>query len=209
MNTKNPCGLRPQGSFHARTSSTTVSPSCSSSASRNSLCRFGCADCFRGRWWESAFDTITDGENGQPQKDGFGQPRGRLDIRADGGQVLVGGLETHRVERDVQGLLEALHPRLGGVRIGLLMGFGLPGDDRADLQLVRRARAWFAVLRELGADDPEQPTFRALTVKGSLWSYSVNRKRGTRMRPGSLIERANTDMVERGVPVSERNKAGR
>lgn len=89
------------------------------------------------------------------------------------------------------------------------MGFGLPGDDRADLQLVRRARAWFAVLRELGADDPEQPTFRALTVKGSLWSYSVNRKRGTRMRPGSLIERANTDMVERGVPVSERNKAGR
>lgn len=36
MSTKNLCGLRPQGFFHSTTSSTTVTPSCSSSASRNS-----------------------------------------------------------------------------------------------------------------------------------------------------------------------------
>jgi integrase len=108
-------------------------------------------------------------------------------------------------------------------------------NDRADLQLVGRARAWFAVLRELGADGPDQPTFRALTVKGGLRSYPANRKRGTRMRPGSLNERfqllaeqagvpyidgkkvtshswragANTDMAEKGVPLAERNLAGR
>ncbi|MFB6505650.1 hypothetical protein ACFC07_21835 [Streptomyces sp. NPDC056099] len=114
-------------------------------------------------------------------------------------------------------------------------GSGRYINDRADLQLVHRARAWFAVLRELGADGPDQPTFRALTVKGGLRSYPANRKRGTRMRPGSLNERlqllaeqagvpyidgkkvtshswragANTDMAEKGVPLAERNRAGR
>lgn len=108
-------------------------------------------------------------------------------------------------------------------------------NDRADLQLVRRARAWFAVLRELGANGPDQPTFRALTVKGGLRSYPADRERGTRMRPGSLNERfqllaeqagvpyidgkkvtshswragANTDMAEKGVSLAERNAAGR
>jgi hypothetical protein len=108
-------------------------------------------------------------------------------------------------------------------------------NDRGDLQLVRRARAWLDVLRQLGADGPDDPLFRALTVKGGLRSYAATRKRGTRMRPGSLNERlqllaeqagvpyidgkkvtshswragANTDMAEKGVPLAERNKAGR
>ncbi|MFI7240425.1 hypothetical protein [Streptomyces cyaneofuscatus] len=107
--------------------------------------------------------------------------------------------------------------------------------DRADLQLVRRARAWLAVLHELGADGPNDPLFRALTVKGGLRSYPADRKRGKRMRPGSLNERlqhlaeqagvpyidnqkvtshswragANTDMKARGVPLAERNLADR
>jgi integrase len=108
-------------------------------------------------------------------------------------------------------------------------------EDRSDLQIVRRARAWLAVLHELGADGPNDPLFRALTVKGNLRKYPADRKRGTKMRPGSLNERlqlladqagvpyidgkkvtshswragANTDMAEKGVPLAERNKAGR
>ncbi|MGW7090067.1 tyrosine-type recombinase/integrase [Streptomyces sp. NPDC054871] len=108
-------------------------------------------------------------------------------------------------------------------------------NDRDDLQLVRRARAWLAVLRQLGADGPDDPLFRSLTVKGGLRSYPATRKRGKRMRPGSLNERlqllaeragvpyidgkkvtshswragANTDMAEKGVTLAERNKAGR
>ncbi|MEU6760365.1 hypothetical protein [Streptomyces sp. NPDC046685] len=107
--------------------------------------------------------------------------------------------------------------------------------DREDLQLVRRARAWFAVLRDLGADAPNLPVFRALTVKGELRKYPVDRKRGVRMRPGSLDERlqelaeragvpyidgkkvtshgwragANTDLIKANVSLAERNKAGR
>ncbi|MEU5811542.1 hypothetical protein [Streptomyces sp. NPDC047718] len=108
-------------------------------------------------------------------------------------------------------------------------------QDREDLQLVRRARAWFAVLRDLDADAPNLPVFRALTVKGELRKYPADRKRGVRMRPGSLDERlqelaeragvpyidgkkvtshgwragANTDMIEAGVPLLDRNVAGR
>ncbi|MFD4933385.1 hypothetical protein [Streptomyces virginiae] len=107
--------------------------------------------------------------------------------------------------------------------------------DREDLQLVRRAQAWFAVLRELGAYGPHLPVFRALTVKGGLRKYPADRERGVRMRPGSLDARlqelaeragipyidgkkvtshgwragANTDMIQAGVPLAERNKAGR
>ncbi|MFD6967724.1 hypothetical protein [Streptomyces sp. NPDC059949] len=52
-------------------------------------------------------------------------------------------------------------------------------DDREDVQLVRRARAWLGVLGELGADGPHQPLFRALTTKGNLRKYPANRKRGS------------------------------
>lgn len=91
------------------------------------------------------------------------------------------------------------------------------------------------MLRELGADGPDQPTFRALTVKGGLRSYPADRERGTRMRSGSLNERlqllaeragvpytdgkkatshswragANTGMAEKGVSLAERIAAGR
>ncbi|MEU5181121.1 tyrosine-type recombinase/integrase [Streptomyces longwoodensis] len=108
-------------------------------------------------------------------------------------------------------------------------------QDREDLQLVRRARAWLAVLDELGARSPDEPLFRALTVKGNLVKYREDRKRGKRMRPGTLNERlqlladragvpyidgqkvrshswragANTDMIEAGVPLKDRNEAGR
>ncbi|MER6520243.1 hypothetical protein ABT246_25730 [Streptomyces sp. NPDC001553] len=107
--------------------------------------------------------------------------------------------------------------------------------DREDLQLVRRGRAWRVVLRELGADAPHLPVFRALTVQGKLRKYPADRKRGVRMRPGSLDDRlqelaeragtpyidgkkvtshgwragANTDMIKAGVPLAERNIAGR
>ncbi|MGW1764497.1 tyrosine-type recombinase/integrase [Streptomyces sp. NPDC002073] len=107
--------------------------------------------------------------------------------------------------------------------------------DREDLQLVRRARAWYAVLHELGADAPHLPVFRALTTKGKLRKYPATRERGVRMRPGSLDDRlqelaeragvpyidgkkvtshgwragANTDMIEAGVPLLDRNLAGR
>ncbi|MFE3638172.1 hypothetical protein [Streptomyces sp. NPDC059168] len=107
--------------------------------------------------------------------------------------------------------------------------------DREDLQLVRRARAWLAVLHELGADAPDDPLFRSLTKKGKLRKYPEDRKRGQRMRPGSLNERlqvladraglpyiagqkvtshswragANTDMIAAGVTLKDRNWAGR
>ncbi|MFE3124334.1 hypothetical protein ACFXHD_13045 [Streptomyces hydrogenans] len=107
-------------------------------------------------------------------------------------------------------------------------------EDRADLQLIRRGRAWYAVLRELGADGPTDPVFRALTTKGRLRKYPADRKRGNRLAEGSLNERlqllaeragvpyidgkkvtshswlagANTDMAAIGVPLAERNKAG-
>ncbi|MFF4442419.1 hypothetical protein [Streptomyces sp. NPDC001621] len=108
-------------------------------------------------------------------------------------------------------------------------------EDREDLQLVRRARAWLDVLRELGADGPDDPLFRALTKKGKLRKYPEDRKRGQRMRPGSLNERlqvlaeragvpyidgkkvtshswragANTDLIAAGVTLKERNEVGR
>ncbi|RSS94248.1 hypothetical protein EF903_06840 [Streptomyces sp. WAC05292] len=108
-------------------------------------------------------------------------------------------------------------------------------EDRPDLQLVRRARAWFGVLHELGADGPDDPLFRALTPGGKLVQYPSERKRGKKMRPGSLNERLqllaeragvpyidgkkvsshswragpNTDLIEAGVSLAERNKAGR
>ncbi|MER7765193.1 hypothetical protein [Streptomyces sp. NPDC097619] len=107
--------------------------------------------------------------------------------------------------------------------------------DREDLQLVRRARAWFAVLHELDAFAPHLPLFRALTVKGRLRKYPPERERGLRMRSGSLDDRlqvlaaragvpvidgrkvtshgwragANTDMIEAKVPLLDRNLAGR
>ncbi|MFJ4342601.1 hypothetical protein [Streptomyces sp. NPDC088915] len=114
-------------------------------------------------------------------------------------------------------------------------GSGRYITDRADLQLVRRARAWYAVLRELGADGPTDPVFRALTTKGRLRKYPEGRERGNRLAEGSLNERlqllaeragvpyidgkkvtshswragANTDMAAVGVSLAARNKAGR
>ncbi|MFC8538014.1 hypothetical protein ACFUJY_29440 [Streptomyces sp. NPDC057249] len=114
-------------------------------------------------------------------------------------------------------------------------GVGRFIKDRGDLQLVRRARAWKAVLRELGGDGPNDPLFRALTTQGTFRKYREGRKRGVHMGEGSLNERlqtlaeragvpyidgkkvrshswragANTDMAENGVSLLERNKAGR
>lgn len=108
-------------------------------------------------------------------------------------------------------------------------------QDRADLQLVLRGRAWLAVLRDLGAASPTDPVFRALTSKGQLRKYPEGRERSDRMAEGSSNERlqllaeragvpyiddkkvtshswragANTDMVKHGVPLAARNKAGR
>ncbi|MBW3363064.1 hypothetical protein [Streptomyces sp. 09ZI22] len=78
--------------------------------------------------------------------------------------------------------------------------------DRADLQLVRRARAWIAVLHELGADGPNDPLFRALTVKGGLRSYPAKRERGKKMRPGSLNERLQHLAEQAGVPYIDNKK---
>ncbi|MFD8263298.1 hypothetical protein ACFV19_31315 [Streptomyces griseoluteus] len=106
---------------------------------------------------------------------------------------------------------------------------------REDLQLVRRARAWLAVLHELGADGPDDPLFRSLTKKGRLRKYPEARERGQRMPPGSLNERlqvladragvpyidgkkvtshswragANTDMIAAGGTLKDRNTVGR
>ncbi|EFL19902.1 tyrosine-type recombinase/integrase [Streptomyces sp. C] len=116
-------------------------------------------------------------------------------------------------------------------------GVGVPNTirDRADLQQVRRARAWLAVLRDLGADGPRQPLFPGLASTGRLRRYPEDRKRGNRMRPGTINERiqllaqragvayidgrkvtshsfrrgSNTDMKQAGVSLAERNIAGR
>ncbi|MFJ5143024.1 hypothetical protein [Streptomyces sp. NPDC088707] len=108
-------------------------------------------------------------------------------------------------------------------------------QDRPDLQLVRRGRAWLSVLRDLDALAPTDPVFRALTSMGTLRKYPADRERGNRMAEGSLNERlqllaeragvpyidnkkvtshswragANTDMVKHGVSLAARNKAGR
>ncbi|MFE7235919.1 tyrosine-type recombinase/integrase [Streptomyces sp. NPDC002405] len=107
--------------------------------------------------------------------------------------------------------------------------------DRPDLQLVARGRAWFAVLKRLGADGADQPVFRALTVKGNLANRTLATKRGERMKGGAINERLqrladlagipyiagkkvtahslragpNTDMIAAGVPLVERNRRGR
>ncbi|MER5482545.1 tyrosine-type recombinase/integrase [Streptomyces sp. NPDC002812] len=115
------------------------------------------------------------------------------------------------------------------------VGATRPIEDRADLQQVRRARAWLGVLRELGADAPHEPLFPGLASTGRLRQYPPERERGNRMRPGSINERvqilaeragvpyidgrkvtshsfrrgANTDMKAAGVALAERNLAGR
>ncbi|MFI2428439.1 tyrosine-type recombinase/integrase [Streptomyces sp. NPDC018955] len=106
--------------------------------------------------------------------------------------------------------------------------------DRADLQTVRRVRAWLADLRELGADAPALPLFRALTVTGGLKGRgnatvrglhlsgrAVNeivKKRareagveyinGLKVTSHSLRAGPNTDMKRAKVPLSDRNEAG-
>ncbi|MFC4506555.1 MULTISPECIES: hypothetical protein [Streptomyces] len=106
--------------------------------------------------------------------------------------------------------------------------------DRADLQVVRRVRAWIAYLRELGADAPNLPFFRALTVKGALKGRgnatvrglhlsgrAVNeivKKRaaaagveyinGLKVTSHSLRAGPNTDLKRAKVSLSDRNEAG-
>ncbi|MGW0576476.1 tyrosine-type recombinase/integrase [Streptomyces sp. NPDC002920] len=106
--------------------------------------------------------------------------------------------------------------------------------DRADLQVVRRVRAWIADLRELGADAPNLPFFRALTVKGALKDRgnatvrglhlsgrAVNeivKKRaaaagveyinGLKVTSHSLRAGPNTDLKRAKVSLSDRNEAG-
>ncbi|OAH10869.1 phage integrase family protein [Streptomyces jeddahensis] len=106
--------------------------------------------------------------------------------------------------------------------------------DRQDLQTVRRARAWLADLRELGADNPSLPLFRALTVKGGLKGRGnatvrglhlsgraineIVKKRaaaagveyinGLKVTSHSLRAGPNTDMKRAKVSLSERNAAG-
>ncbi|MEU4213687.1 hypothetical protein AB0F13_27545 [Streptomyces sp. NPDC026206] len=106
--------------------------------------------------------------------------------------------------------------------------------DRADLQIVRRVRAWMQDLVELGADNPMLPFFRALTTTGSLkgrgnatvrglhlTSRAVNevvKKRadnagvpyinGLKVTSHSLRAGPNTDMKRALVPLSDRNEAG-
>ncbi|WP_281156707.1 hypothetical protein [Streptomyces sp. HYC2] len=107
--------------------------------------------------------------------------------------------------------------------------------DRPDLQLVARGRAWFAVLKRLGADGADQPVFRALTIRGNLANRTLATKRRERMKGGAINERLqrladlggipyragkkvtahslragpNTDMIAAGVPLAERNRRGR
>ncbi|WP_030372451.1 tyrosine-type recombinase/integrase [Streptomyces rimosus] len=107
--------------------------------------------------------------------------------------------------------------------------------DRPDTQLVRRARAWFAVREKIGAGGPRRPVFMALTVKGNLASRKLATKRGEHLKPGAINDRVqlladragvpyiagkkvtahslragpNTDMIQAGVPLAERNRRGR
>ncbi|MEU1824158.1 hypothetical protein ABZ502_17240 [Streptomyces abikoensis] len=71
---------------------------------------------------------------------------------------------------------------------------------------MRRARAWLAVLAELGAAGGDDPLFRALTRGGNLVKYPADRKRGTRMRPGSLNERFQELAERAGVPYIDGQK---
>ncbi|MEU0857520.1 tyrosine-type recombinase/integrase [Streptomyces griseofuscus] len=108
-------------------------------------------------------------------------------------------------------------------------------EDRPDLQIVKRALAWLAVLKKLGADGPNDPLFRALTVKGNLANRELATKRGDHMKGGAVNDRVqlladragipyiagkkvtahslragpNTDMIEAQVPLAERNRRGR
>ncbi len=52
-----------------------------------------------------ALDPAADGEGCEAQEHGFSQPGDHLGVGADGGEVLAGGAEDHRVHDDPQGLL--------------------------------------------------------------------------------------------------------
>ncbi|MGW5971917.1 hypothetical protein [Streptomyces sp. NPDC055186] len=51
--------------------------------------------------------------------------------------------------------------------------------DRDDIRFVARARAWYVVLKKLGADGPTQPVSRALTVTGRLANRAHATRRGS------------------------------
>ncbi|MFF9763236.1 hypothetical protein ACF1G4_27610 [Streptomyces caelestis] len=107
--------------------------------------------------------------------------------------------------------------------------------DRDDIRLAARARAWFTVLEELGADAPAQPVFRALTATGRLASRAHATRRGKPVKGGAINESvqlladraghpsiagrkvrahslragANADMITAGAPRRERDRRGR
>jgi hypothetical protein len=72
--------------------------------------------------------------------------------------------------------------------------------DRDDIRLVARARAWYAVLKELGADGPTQPVLRALTVTGRLANRAHATRRGERMKGGAINERVQLLAARAGIP---------
>ncbi|WP_406054006.1 hypothetical protein OG462_42560 [Streptomyces sp. NBC_01077] len=156
-------------------------------------------------------------------------------------------LAYHNLHRRVE-LTDLLVKQVRVMSSGLLVvtassktdqdGKGTPPEflkDRADTQLVARAKAWFEVLAKLGADGPDQPVFRALTPRGNLASRTLATKRGDRMKGDAinarvqlLADRAgipyiagqkvtahslrpgpNTDMIAAKVPLAERNRRGR
>lgn len=79
--------------------------------------------------------------------------------------------------------------------------------DRDDIRLIARARAWFAVLKELGADGPDQPVFRALTVTGRLVPRAHATRRGKCMRDGAINERVQLLAGRAGIPYIAGKKA--
>ncbi|MFV5997640.1 tyrosine-type recombinase/integrase [Streptomyces sp. NPDC056231] len=106
--------------------------------------------------------------------------------------------------------------------------------DRADLQIVRRVRAWLGNLRELNADNPVLPLFRALSTTGNLKGRGnatvrglhlsgraineIVKKRaaaagvtyinGLKVTSHSLRAGPNTDMKRAKVPLADRREAG-
>ncbi|MET9528225.1 hypothetical protein [Streptomyces coeruleorubidus] len=155
-------------------------------------------------------------------------------------------LAYHNLHRRIE-LTDLLNKRVRILDSGLLVttassktdqeGKGVPEflKDRPDTQLVARARAWFAVLKKLGADGPDQPVFRALTPAGNLAPRTLATKRGDRMKGEAINKRVqlladragipyianqkvtahslragpNTDLIAANVPLAERNRRGR
>ncbi|MER5995932.1 hypothetical protein [Streptomyces viridosporus] len=81
--------------------------------------------------------------------------------------------------------------------------------DRDGIRLVARARAWFAVLKELGADAPAQPAFRSLTVTGRLANRAHATRRGERMKGSAVNEHVQLLAGRAGIPYIGGRRCGR